>query len=156
MALRTAEQALMRAVENFPRWMSIRKRPRTSNGGLYLKAILDEETNIQKELDDYIKDFFLLSYVGREDTLIDYAYVAQIGDVSKDLFESDQISITTDARLFLKERPSYALYQLFRSSSRKQNVFVSRQRIPLFCPFDADAHLERYRRVRDDVWYRTL
>lgn len=111
MALRTAEAALMRAVENFPRWMSIRKRPHTSKGGLYLKAILDEETSIKEELDDYIKSFFLLSYVGREDTLIDYAYVAQIGDVSKDLFESDQIAITTDARVFLKERPQYALYQ---------------------------------------------
>lgn len=109
--MRTAKEAFLHAVENFPKWMSIRKRPTKTNGGKYLQSILDEQTSIKDKLDEYIKSFFLLSYVGRESEIIDYAWIAQVGDVDINTLTTDLVKITTDARTFISERPVYGLYQ---------------------------------------------
>ena len=110
--MKSANEAFLSTVKNFPRWMEIRKRPNTSVGGLYIKAVLNEQTALQNELDEYIKDFFLLSYIGREDTVLEYAWVATIGKMDlMSLQADDDTFITTDAKYFLNHRDSSILYQ---------------------------------------------
>ena len=61
-----ARETFLKAVAEFPRWMNIRKRPEKSNSGLLLKSIIDEQTDIAEELDKFIKEFFMINYVGKE------------------------------------------------------------------------------------------
>ena len=109
--MKSAKEAFLQAIKNFPKWMSIRKRPEKTNGGKYLQSIIDEQTSIMEKMNEYIKSYFLLSYVGREDELIDYAWVAQVGNIDLNDFSTDLVEITTDARKFIAGRPQYGLYQ---------------------------------------------
>ena len=57
----SSETAFLSAIKNFPKWSDIRKRPRTSNGGKLLQSIIEEQDNIDKELQSYMKDSFWLA-----------------------------------------------------------------------------------------------
>lgn len=107
----SSEQAFLRAITNFPKWMDIRKRPRTSVGGKYLQSIIEEQDNINDTLMAYMKDFFLISYVGREDTLIDYAYIAQVGNVDTTVTIELNLTVTDNAKEFLNNRKTMCLLQ---------------------------------------------
>ncbi len=80
------EVALENALKNFPRWMDIRKRSKKSNGGLYLKSIVDELEDIEKEIIEYRKEFFAVNYLGKESSVVDYLYIAKTG-VVEDILE---------------------------------------------------------------------
>ena len=107
----TSEQAFLYAIQSFPKWMDIRKYPRTANGAKYLQSIIKEQDNVVTELKKYIKDCFLASYIGRESTIIDYAYIAQVGNIDINLIKIDKIKITNDPKLFLNNRETYCLFQ---------------------------------------------
>ncbi|WP_302047729.1 hypothetical protein [Megamonas funiformis] len=107
----SSEQAFLRAITNFPKWMDIRKRPRTSVGGKYLQSIIEEQDNINDTLMAYMKDFFLISYVGREDTLIDYACIAQVGNVDTTVTIELNLTVTDNAKEFLNNRKTMCLLQ---------------------------------------------
>lgn len=107
----TSEQAFLYAIQSFPKWMDIRKYPRTANGAKYLQSIIKEQDNVVTELKKYIKDCFLASYIGRENTIIDYAYIAQVGNIDINLIKIDKIKITNDPKLFLNNRETYCLFQ---------------------------------------------
>ena len=111
--MNTVKEALLKAVKNFPSWTDIRKRNHKSTGALYLRSIIEEQIQINEEIQSYIKDHFLLTYVGREEEIMDYAYVIQIGnvDISMITLIDPIIEITEDARLFLRNREKYCLYQ---------------------------------------------
>ena len=107
-----SEKAFLYAIKSFPKWMSIRKNPRTSNGGKYLKSLLEEQDNINDTLQNYIKDYFLATYIGREDTILDYGYIAQVGNI--DIYQTTNelnLKITDDAKCFLSNRNTYCLFQ---------------------------------------------
>lgn len=48
----------IKALQYFPKWMQIRRRPYKSNAGYLLMSIIEEMTDIWKEVDEYAKDFF--------------------------------------------------------------------------------------------------
>lgn len=106
-----SKDAILRAVENFPRWMDIRKRLKTSVGGKYLLSLVEEQNEIKKSYEDFKKSFFLDTYVGKEDDIICQVYVAQIGKLSNILSKDDRYQITTDAKTFAENTSKYALYQ---------------------------------------------
>lgn len=111
--LSTARTTFLQAISEFPRWMSIRKRPEKSTSGLFLKAIIEEQTDIVEELNKFIKEFFLISYVGKESTIADYVYIVQVGGI---VYENTSITkpalpLTIDPKLFLNNMSSYVLYQ---------------------------------------------
>lgn len=108
----SSKEAFLEAVQNFPRWMSVRKRPEKSNLGKLLQAIFHEHTGYQDEMDSFISDFFLLSYVGREKEIADYVYISQVGNVFGDLIDlkNPVLTVTEDPKLFLANK-SYSLYQ---------------------------------------------
>lgn len=108
----SSEQAFLYAIKSFPRWMSIRKYPRTSNGGKYLQSLIKEQDNINIALQKYIKDFFLATYIGREDTILDYGFIAQIGNVDIENTNNNLgLKITDNPRYFLNNRNTSCLLQ---------------------------------------------
>ena len=94
----------------FPRWMDIRKRPKSSDGGLFLLSIAQEFDQIAAALNEYKKDFFLLYYIGREDKIIDYLYVGHVGYDSTFALKTEGLELTTDAKTFYETAKS-CLYQ---------------------------------------------
>lgn len=112
MAIKTAREAFLEAVKAFPRWMSVRKRPYKSNMGKLLQAVFNEYENIQKELDDFVRDFFLLSYVGREDEIPDYIYIMQVGNpIGEVTLTKPALQVTTQPKQFMNKPKEYALMQ---------------------------------------------
>jgi len=112
MAIKTAREAFLEAVQAFPKWMSIRKRPYKSNMGKLLQAVFEEYKSIQAELDDFVRDFFLLSYVGREQEIPDYIYIMHIGDPFGQIsLTKPSLKVTTAPKLFMKKPKEYALLQ---------------------------------------------
>lgn len=111
--LDTARQTFLKAVQYFPRWMSIRKRPDKAVSGLHLASIIDEQTDIVTELNKFIKEFFLITYVGKESDIVDYVYITQVGsiDVSQSEMVTPAIGLTADPRFWLENQDLYALYQ---------------------------------------------
>ena len=70
---------IKRAIEFFPLWTDIRKRYQKSNGGNFLSAIIDEEITIKETIQDYIDSYFLYNYIGHEDEVMAFSYMANIG-----------------------------------------------------------------------------
>lgn len=111
--LLTARTTFLAAVQEFPRWMSIRKRPDKATTGLFLEAVIEEQTDITEEIKKFIKEFFLISYMGKESTITDYVYIIQIGaiDYTTSTLIKPALDITIDAKTFLDNINVYALYQ---------------------------------------------
>ena len=111
--LQTARNTFLNAVQEFPRWMSMRKRPEKATSGLFLQSVIEEQTDIVTELEKFIKEFFLISYVGKESEIADYVYIVQVGAI--DYLTSELIKpvldITIDGKYFLENMSVCALYQ---------------------------------------------
>ena len=109
-----ARESFLKAVAEFPRWMNIRKRPEKSTSGLFLKSVIDEQTDIANELDKFIKEFFMINYVDKESTIYDYVYIAHVGDIdikNTVVTQPDFLELTEDAKLFIENIDDYVLYQ---------------------------------------------
>ena len=108
-----SRNAFLKAIKNFPRWMDIRKRPQKSTGGKFLQSIMDEHAMFKKSLDEFKKDFFLLSYVGREEKILSKIFVYEIGEVilSDISLVTPSIEITDDPRRFMVDYEHCVLYQ---------------------------------------------
>ena len=100
----------IKALQYFPKWMQIRRRPYKSTGGHLLMSIVQEITDIYKEVDLYAKDFFLVNYAGKEDQIISQIYVCTIGELKDKLILDNGFKITKDLNLFYKEN-QYAYYE---------------------------------------------
>jgi hypothetical protein len=104
--------AFLEAVKQFPSWMDIRKRPFKSIGGHFLRSIIEEQEDIQRALVDFKKDFFIISYIGREHTVIDYLYAVQVGDVGDNFTLTSPVAqVTTNAKAFYQSIEPIALWQ---------------------------------------------
>lgn len=105
---------------HFPRWMDIRRKIKTSNGGNYLSSIGEEIVDIQKAIDEYKKDFFVDKYIGKENKVLTYIFKYNIGninneslsllkpkytitDVEKDFYEQDKTAYYCEGFIYLKE-----------------------------------------------------
>ncbi len=96
-------EIFLKAVEFFPRWMNIRRRPYKSDEGNLLSSIIDEYNNVRTEIQKYEKDFFLVNFLGKEDEILETLYAAHIGtidDFSKFNIENYDLTLTTDIETF--------------------------------------------------------
>ena len=111
--METSRQSFFNAIKNFPRWMNIRKRPEKSTGGKLLQSIVEEQNNIVAAIDKYKSDFFLLSYVGREHEIMDYAYTLFIGKVDPEKVKLKDIKaeIIVAPKTFIEKPMQYVFYQ---------------------------------------------
>lgn len=103
------EKELGKMKQHFPSWTDIRKRVDSSIGGAILHSYAKEVDDINIAIDNYKKDFFLLNYIGKEDTIPAFFYVAFVG--THDNITVDGINITTDAVQFYSNLDTMALYQ---------------------------------------------
>lgn len=103
----------IKAAKKFPRWNNTRRRPTKSVGGALLRSIIEEIGKIEDAIIEYKKDFFIVNYAGKEDTIIDYLYSAQIGsieDLRKLRITSEKLLITNSIKIFYNN-DGYAYYQ---------------------------------------------
>lgn len=97
-------------IRHFPKWMNIRKRKHKSYGGNYLYAIAKELDDIQREIENYKKDFFIINYIGKEDSVIDYLYVAEVGELDSFILLHPFNHVTYDIKEFYHSKDKVALY----------------------------------------------
>lgn len=105
------DTSFQKAIENFPKWMDIRKRSNTSRGGKYLLSIIEELSDIQAAITDMKKSFFLANYDGKEDDVLAYVYTAQVGEDLNLSIDYDDLIITSDINKFYKNIDTTVLYQ---------------------------------------------
>ena len=114
------------AARKFPRWNNTRRRPTTSLGGKLLQSIVEEIGKVEDAIIEYKKDFFIVNYIGREETIVDYLYNAQIGaidDLDSLVLISPELTITDDILEFYKDVNS-VYYQDGYLVFRKQTDYV--------------------------------
>ena len=115
-------ERFLEAAKKFPRWSNVKRRPTRSLGGKLLQSIIEEIGKVEDAIIEYKKDFFIVNYIGKEDTIVDYLYNAQIGTIdnldSFILIEPD-LEVTDDILEFYKDT-NKAYYQdgylVFRNS----------------------------------------
>lgn len=105
------DEAFKKLYSSLPTWMNGRKRPEKSVTGKFFQSISDEQTNLNSELQKVIDSFFLMNYIGKENTVMSHVYIAAVGliDTSAIITNIDT-TITEDAYLFLSNK-SYSLLQ---------------------------------------------
>ena len=80
---------------HFPRWMDIRRKIKSSSGGLLLSSVSDEIMNLNSAIKEYKKEFFLNNYIDNEDKILTYLYKINIGNVKID----DLVLINPDYKI---------------------------------------------------------
>lgn len=131
-----AYDRFLEAVKKFPRWTNLRRRPIESNGGKILRSIIEEIARVEDAIIEYKKDFFLVNYIGREEELLDYIYIAQVGDIETlDSFtlEDPSFSITEEEAEFIQDK-SLALYRdgyvfLYETNTDNQLTYTYNNKI---------------------------
>lgn len=109
----SSRTVFLNMTKKFPEWMDVNKRPKTSVAGKYLQSVIEENDSVKIALDEFKSDFFLVSYFGREDTVLSKAYIYRVGYIANDIeMVSPALKVTTDSKLFIKNRTDYVLLQL--------------------------------------------
>lgn len=106
------EDILEKMKVHFPRWMDIRRKVKSSTGGLYLTSIAENISDIQSAIDDYKKDFFIDNYFGKEDDVIAFLYKVAVGAVDEDstlTLITPEYTITEDENTFY-DNEDYVYY----------------------------------------------
>ena len=106
-----SREATLKAVKNFPRWMDIRKRLRTSVGGKYLQSLIEEQDSIKAAFEEFKSGFFLKHYLGHENEILCQVYVAQVGILSSISSKDPRYKITRDPHKFVNNTKKFSLYQ---------------------------------------------
>ena len=102
-----AYDRFLAAVKKFPRWTNTRRRPIDSNGGKILRSIIEEIEKVEDAIIEYKKDFFLVNYIGREEDLLDYIYIAQVGDIedlSTFTLQNPAFDVTAEEAEFIADK----------------------------------------------------
>ena len=76
-----AYDRFLEAVKKLPRWSNARRRPIDSNTGKIVRSVIEEIAAVEDAILEYKRQFFLDYYIGKEDTILDYIYYAQVGDI---------------------------------------------------------------------------
>lgn len=103
--MESINEIFLKAIEFFPRWMNIRRRPYKSNEGNLLSSIIDEYNNVRIAIQKYEKDFFLVNFFGKEDEILETLYTAHIGTIdnfTKLDIQNYDLTLTTDIDTFQK------------------------------------------------------
>lgn len=111
MEMYNSREATIKAAENFPRWMDVRKRLYTSTGGKYLQSIFKEQDDIKAFFEDFKNTFFLEHYLGHEDDILCQVYVAHVGKLDEIISQNLLYEMTTDPYQFMGDTKNFSLYQ---------------------------------------------
>lgn len=107
-----SKELLEKAIVNFPKWMDIRKRYFSSNGGKLLSTVADTVEDIQKEINAFIKEFFITYYENNCDIIPDFLYRTYIGIMDMEAIKiiNPLYEITNDIQTFYDNK-DYAYYK---------------------------------------------
>ena len=108
-----AYEQFIAAAKKFPRWANTRRRPSNSNGGKVLESIIEEIARVEDAILDYKKSFFIVNYIGKEDSIIDYIYSAQVGnieDLTTLVLKNPAFAITDDIEFFYNNKEDLEIY----------------------------------------------
>ena len=107
-----SKQATELALQDFPRWMDIKKRS-NSIGRKLLESIYQEQDNIKLAYEEFIKSFFLKTYNGKEDTIPCHVLLGNIGKIErKDKLEILlNFPVTENPKVFLDDPKHMILLQ---------------------------------------------
>lgn len=113
---------LKRAIEYFPAWSDIRKRTSKSIGGQLIDSALKETLELESSINKYKDFYFLNKYDEIEDTVLAFAYKANVGELKdlsaivkynnidliittsiNDFYEEDEIAYYEDGNIYLKK-----------------------------------------------------
>lgn len=86
---------IKRAIEFFPLWTDIRKRHKKSIGGKFLSSVIEESIKVEDTIQEYIDSYFLYNYIGHEDEVMAYAYMATLGQI-----DPNEVEVYYDNKLF--------------------------------------------------------
>lgn len=111
MQLYNSTEAFKIALQDFPKWMDIRKRANTSLGGKTLKTMMLENDDIITAYKEFEKTFFLKYYAGKEDSVLWKVYTAHVGDLDDIELVDVSYELTVDPVTFTNDTKNYALYQ---------------------------------------------
>ena len=106
---------LKRAIEFFPQWSDIRKRYKTSTGGRFLASALEESLKTEDAIQEYIDSYFLYNYIGHEDEVMAFVYMANVGKIDnlsdvKVFYNNEWYFFEEDIKRFEKEK-RYVFYE---------------------------------------------
>ena len=76
-----AYDRFLEAVKKLPRWSNARRRPIDSNAGKIIRSVIEEIAAVEDAILEYKRQFFLNYYLDKPDTILDYIYYAQVGDI---------------------------------------------------------------------------
>ena len=156
--------SFLKAIEYFPKWMQIRRRPFKSNSGKLLLSIIEEIQNIYEEVNNYNKRFFLLEYAGKEDMIASHVYRANIGisndiidlhiDIPityslKEFYEEKDLAYYDDGNLYLKEENVHE--NVLRYTINNFNYSTDLIREPIWNIFDEFAWFAGIERFEDET-----
>ena len=107
-----SKQAIELALQDFPRWMDIKKRA-NSIGRKLLESIYQEQDNIKLAYEEFIKSFFLKTYNGKEDTIPCHVLLGNIGKIDdiKKLEILLNFPVTANPKVFLDDPKHTILLQ---------------------------------------------
>ena len=99
----TSREFFKKILRDIPKWTDTRKRPDTSVSGKYLNSIASEQTDINKEFEEFKKTFFLANYIGKENDYFSTALIANIGKINLNntKINNININITENQKEFL-------------------------------------------------------
>jgi len=99
------ESLFNKMLEHFPKWMDIRKRATKSIGGQLLESVAEETATLKEALEEFKKDFFIESYFGKENEIVDFVYKIQVGDIDISVLKiiSHNLTYTNDLNVFYKQ-----------------------------------------------------
>ena len=123
------EDLIAKMKVQFPRWMDIRRKVKTSTGGHYMCSIAEQIEEIQEAINDYRKDFFIDRYIGKEDEIITYLYKFHVGktdidslkllnpsmpltDIQDEFYDNDNIAFYEDGFIYLKQEVELLEYSI--------------------------------------------
>lgn len=128
---------------HFPRWMDIRRKSTTSNGGIYMSSIAEQISEIKEAINDYKKDFFIDKYIGKEDEVLTYLYKFHIGkvdmidlellnpyypvtNIESSFYENKDMAYYNDGFIYLKEEVKELEYSIdgFKSIVSSEKIHV--------------------------------
>lgn len=100
------ESLFKKMLEHFPKWMDIRKRATKSVGGQLLESVAEETATLKETLEEFKKDFFIETYFGKEEDIVDFVYKMQVGDVDINVLNivSHNLTYTDDLNVFYKQK----------------------------------------------------
>lgn len=137
------EDLIAKMKVQFPRWMDIRRKVKTSTGGHYMCSIAEQIEEIQEAINDYRKDFFIDRYIGKEDEIITYLYKFHVGktdidslkllnpsmpltDIQDEFYDNDNIAFYEDGFIYLKQEVELLEYSIdgYKSIIESEKIHV--------------------------------